>query len=36
MRLTIRVNDFPAAPLFSLFADRRHIGDFDDWPDAWI
>jgi hypothetical protein len=34
-RLTLRVNDFPVAPLYSLFADGWHVGDFDDWPGAW-
>ena len=35
-RFTIRINDFPAEPLYTLIAegvDRQHL---DDWPSAWV
>lgn len=31
----IRVNDFPAEPMYSLYIDGAEIGDFDDWPGCW-
>lgn len=31
----VRLNDFPEEPLYSLFIDDCHIGDFDDWPESW-
>jgi hypothetical protein len=34
-RLRIRVNDFPAEPLYTLIADDREAVDLDDWPTAW-
>ncbi|HEY2792824.1 MAG TPA: hypothetical protein VGJ28_10730 [Micromonosporaceae bacterium] len=33
--LLIRVNDFPAEPLYSLFVDGTHVADLDDWPSPW-
>jgi hypothetical protein len=33
--LRVRVNDFPAEPLYSLLVDGRHHQDLDDWPAAW-
>ena len=32
---TIRINDFPAEPLYSLLIAGAEAGDFDDWPPAW-
>ncbi|MBI1208121.1 MAG: hypothetical protein GC191_12650 [Azospirillum sp.] len=31
----IRINDFPAEPLYTLIVDGCEIGDFDDWPPSW-
>lgn len=33
---TIRVNDFPAEPLYTLLIDSAEVGDLGDWPSAWI
>jgi hypothetical protein len=33
--LLVRVNDFPAEPLYSVLADGVRLGDLDDWPPAW-
>jgi hypothetical protein len=33
--LTIRVNDFPAMPLFTLLVDGQEVEDLDAWPSAW-
>jgi hypothetical protein len=35
-RLTIRVNDFPAEPLYTLLVEDREVEDLEDWPPAWI
>ena len=32
---TIRVNDFPAEPLYTLLIDEDEIADRDDWPAQW-
>lgn len=32
---TIRVNDFPAEPMYTLFIDGVEAGDLEDWPEAW-
>ena len=32
---TIRLNDFPSEPLYTLFIDGEQIGSFDDWPSLW-
>ncbi|HEY3603832.1 MAG TPA: hypothetical protein VGL04_04105, partial [Sporichthyaceae bacterium] len=34
--LLIRVNDFPAEPLYTLFADGRPAVDLEDWPATWL
>ncbi len=34
-RWRVRVNDFPAEPLYTLIVDGREQIDLDDWPDAW-
>lgn len=31
----IRVNDFPAEPLYTLLIDDVEVTDLDDWPPAW-
>lgn len=32
---TIRVNDFPAEPLYTLIVDGEDVEHLDDWPSAW-
>ena len=32
----IRVNDFPAEPLYSLMIDGQAALDLEDWPEVWI
>lgn len=34
-RYTIRVNDFPAEPLYTLIADGVEQRDLEDWPPSW-
>ncbi|WP_156751607.1 hypothetical protein [Mycobacterium sp. 1245111.1] len=36
VRYSLRVNDFPAEPLYSLMADGVVLADLDDWPSAWL
>jgi hypothetical protein len=33
--LTVRVNDFPADPLYTLLVDGAELVDLDDWPPVW-
>jgi hypothetical protein len=33
--LVIRLNDFPAEPLYTLLCDAVPVESFDDWPQAW-
>ncbi|MET7425669.1 hypothetical protein [Dactylosporangium sp. NPDC005555] len=33
--LTVRVNDFPAEPLYTLIVDGSEMVDLDDWPTVW-
>ncbi len=33
--LTVRVNDFPAEPLYTLIVDGDELVDLDDWPTVW-
>ncbi|MFI5910513.1 hypothetical protein [Dactylosporangium sp. NPDC051541] len=33
--LTVRVNDFPAEPLYTLIVDGSVLADLDDWPRSW-
>ena len=33
--LVVRVNDFPAEPLYTLFVDEVDITDLEDWPAPW-
>ena len=33
--LTVRINDFPAAPLYTLLAEGQAVDDLEDWPTAW-
>ncbi len=34
-RFTIRINDFPAEPLYTLIAEGRELQDLEDWPGGW-
>jgi DNA-binding NtrC family response regulator len=33
---TVRINDFPESPLYTLFVNGVQLGDFDEWPSAWL
>jgi hypothetical protein len=35
-RWTVRVNDFPAEPLYTLLIDGVPAGDLEEWPAAWV
>jgi hypothetical protein len=32
---TVRVNDFPEAPMYTLALDGTEVMDFDNWPKKW-
>jgi len=34
-QLRVRLNDFPAQPLYTLLVDALPRASFDDWPPAW-
>ncbi len=34
--LRVRVNDFPAEPLYTLLVDGIEIEDLEDWPGRWV
>jgi hypothetical protein len=34
-RWVIRVNDFPAQPLYTLMIDGAEALDLEDWPSVW-
>jgi len=34
--LTIRVNDFPDEPLYTLFVGDIEFEDLEDWPPLWV
>lgn len=34
-RWAVRVNDFPAEPLYTLLVDGARVLDLEDWPRAW-
>lgn len=34
--LALRVNDFPAEPLYTLLSDGEEIEDLEDWPAPWV
>lgn len=33
---TIRVNDFPAEPLYTLLVGDHEVEDLEDWPSPWV
>ena len=33
---TLRINDFPAAPLYTLLVDGQEVDDLEEWPAAWV
>ena len=33
---TIRVNNFPDEPLYTLLVDGQEIEDLEDWPSPWV
>jgi hypothetical protein len=33
--LAVRVNDFPAEPMYTLFVGEVAITDLEDWPSVW-
>jgi hypothetical protein len=35
-RCVIRINDFPAEPLYTLMVDGQAVCDLEDWPSAWV
>ncbi len=34
-RYTIRINDFPAEPMYTLLVDGGELMELEDWPAAW-
>jgi diadenosine tetraphosphate (Ap4A) HIT family hydrolase len=34
-RWLLRLNDFPAEPLYTLLIDGREAQDLEEWPAAW-
>jgi hypothetical protein len=34
-RLQVRVNDFPAEPLYTLLVDGVEVEHLDGWPASW-
>jgi hypothetical protein len=35
-RWTLRINDFPDEPLYTLFAGQRPLKDIEEWPSNWV
>jgi hypothetical protein len=33
---TVRVNDFPAEPLYTLRHGGADVADLEDWPQSWV
>jgi len=33
---TIRINDFPAEPLYTLISEGADLQDLEDWPPEWV
>jgi len=34
--IKLRVNDFPAEPMYTLLAEGQEIADLESWPDLWV
>lgn len=34
-RFTVRINDFPAEPLYTVISDGVELYDLEDWPTIW-
>ena len=34
-KMSVRINDFPAEPMYTLIVGESEIANFDDWPQAW-
>ena len=32
----IRINDFPAEPLYSVIIAEQSVGELEDWPESWV
>ncbi len=32
---SVRINDFPAESLYTLFVNGTPIGEVEDWPEPW-
>jgi hypothetical protein len=35
-RFVIRINDFPAEPLYTVMSEGEELCDLEDWPKAWV
>ncbi len=35
-RWTLRINDFPDEPLYTLFVGQRPLQDIEEWPSTWV
>ena len=33
---TIRINDFPAEPLYTILSEGKELQDLEDWPSTWV
>jgi hypothetical protein len=34
--LSLRINDFPIEPLYTLICEGKELQDLEDWPRAWV
>lgn len=32
----VRLNDFPAEPLYTVLLAEEELGHLDDWPSTWV